>query len=156
MVIYIESEKQRDEPCSDANNPIVFPSMSDCTEGTKDTCQQGEKTLLRFRNLFPIIVHPSGYRIYEWGTCDVNSTKHSDFALLRSLLFDRANMQRLIAATAMRTARYAKQKDKEDEAQVVYDKLTLYALVMWYRPLSCTQQRCKIKEWLYLSQLSLL
>ena len=100
----LECHTNSDQPITDLSDVMMFPSMSECTTAIDDDVQ------LRFRNLFPIVVHPSGYRKYGWGVCDINDPMHSDFALLRELLFDRANLQRLITATSNRTTRYIEEK----------------------------------------------
>lgn len=104
--------------------------LSDCSEGERDSVGTGSlsnvdvgkvvqkeppgetrknnnetdsERITRYRNIFAVVADPSMYRDYKWGVCRVDDPDHSDFPLLRDMLFHPNTIRCMIEETRGRS-----------------------------------------------------
>lgn len=96
-----EKEKENDHLSSPATVAVSVDISKDYVLPVHD--ESGNVVVYpqikRFRNVFAVVADPSLYRVYQWGTCSVVDTLHSDFPILRRLLFQPKTMDGMINET---------------------------------------------------------
>ena len=93
---------------TDAGVEMIMPTLDD---------QEG---IARYRNIFAVVADRSLVRDYGWGKCSVKNVDHSDFPILKDLLFESSTIQLMIDETRKRSKllRLSKEEAERREAEM--------------------------------------